>query len=300
MVQLKRTFPVHRGTVTCLSFDACGNVISGSTDKQLGRVDLEDETWNTWPTGHSRWITCLSLEEGSGIVVTGSLDGNVKLWRIPIGSGKPEIIQEFKAGGPVQALTINGGRALVGTRDGDLVSIPVSDESSTVDVIKVGDGGIGTLCAGEGGSDAYIGTFSGNIWHFDPIKPHPVKIQRFGSRGVTALEWIPGVGLLTGLDSGPILLWDFLAGSPKVVKRFRGFRSGCVSLACKTCTDGVPREFFASGLDGSVRLYDLSFEEPAAEVKLKKGFLTTLKYDPRRDILISGGNNTEVALWGLD
>eukprot|EP01102_Stenamoeba_stenopodia_P009035 TRINITY_DN2649_c1_g2_i1.p2 TRINITY_DN2649_c1_g2~~TRINITY_DN2649_c1_g2_i1.p2 ORF type:complete len:161 (-),score=11.53 TRINITY_DN2649_c1_g2_i1:364-801(-) len=79
------TFKPHKRAIRCLCELSSGLVVSGSIDKMLKVMDMENTTVLHTLTGHTKWIWQV-LELQDFTVASTSGDGTVRVWDISSGS----------------------------------------------------------------------------------------------------------------------------------------------------------------------------------------------------------------------
>ena len=98
------TFLGHHADITCLNLSFVRGLVTGSKDKLVRVYDLRDEEPQVSLRGHSSPITTVQMD--SWKVVSGALDGTLKVWDLRMGG----VLWETRASHPVRLSYFNTER----------------------------------------------------------------------------------------------------------------------------------------------------------------------------------------------
>lgn len=165
--------------------------------------------------GHTKKITCLSLDYGSGQLFTGSHDGTVRVWSCASG----ECTSTVQVGGEVDSMLIEAGFLCVGLRQaGGQGCVKIWNMATQQETLLEGHvGRIECLAAANGmlfsgGQDKSI-----RVWKVNPASgvfecAAVLQEAQDGHRSSVATLCASGPYLFSGDSEGTIKVWDLEAG----------------------------------------------------------------------------------------
>lgn len=96
-------------------------LISSGEDIHINLTDIETMKRKVTVTGHSDWVTSISICDNLKVFVSGSLDSSIKFW--DLNSGK--CLKTMPLGAPVWSAVFspNGEHIVVATQDGKITFV---------------------------------------------------------------------------------------------------------------------------------------------------------------------------------
>ena len=223
---LHRELKAHSAYISgCKFFHSNSQIVTASGDKSCRLWDVEGQKEiRTWEACHSRDISCLSLSvESKQIFLTGSFDGNCKLFDPRVGNN--EAISTFVTSFPgaevnCTSFTQEGNHFAAGYSDGkarifDLRTATDNQESfcalgeadiyQDIGAVAFSSSGRLLFAAGEGSEITVYDTFDTAQ---DGANMNPIQRLEGHSNRISCMELSPnGFGLLTGSWDHELRLW---------------------------------------------------------------------------------------------
>jgi len=210
--------------------------------------------------GHSKAVTAVAFDEGSGLLFTASKDGTVRLWSADSG----ECQSTVKIGGEVDILLLASGFLFIGmhgpdsSRGGDVGSVRVFNLSSNHEqAVPAHEGPV--LCLHgvneflfSGGQDCNIKAFKYNTDSqlFDPVGAL-TKEHNGHAHPVTAMASIAPTHLFSGDRHGNIKVWNLgAAGCTQTLEKAHD-----KSIMSMIVWQGV---LISGALDGTIKVWTQS------------------------------------------
>ncbi|MFO0811404.1 MAG: PQQ-binding-like beta-propeller repeat protein [Gemmataceae bacterium] len=242
-------------------------------------------------SARARDTVCLAFSPDGKTLLTGTRDGEVKLWptanltkTIPEAAPNGGPFATFTAGGrPVRAaaFTPNGKLALTAGDDG-IVRVWTVDGPSAPQPPR---GRPGTGRPDSAAANSFRGEVPGGE------EPAPKELVRKWDAqhgdGVTGIGLVSdGKVLLTAGRDGKARAWHFPGGVP--MRIFVGHKSGTVALAV---FPGGQR-FATAGQDGAVHLWDVDRPSPVATYRSEQP-MTSVAVSPDGKLVAAGGGGAD-------
>lgn len=225
--------------------------------------------------GHTKKVTCLALDQGSGQLFSGSHDGTVRVWSCITG----ECVSTVAVGGQVDCMLIEAGFLFVGIKNqnntGQIHAYNMATNAQTI--LEGHTGSINCLAAGgdmlfSGGQD-----FTIRVWKFNP------NTNTFDCAAILRTEHGGHAASVTALcASGPILfsgdvlgnvrIWDLTAGS---VRQTLDRAHADIDLPAITAMLVWEGHLITGGLDGRIKIWEPSpASDPTASIVSNKPVYT--------------------------
>ncbi|PAV14873.1 WD40 domain containing protein [Pyrrhoderma noxium] len=336
MYSPRETFPIatmrlrgHSGKVLVLTFNRSqyAFLASGSEDQSIIVWDvIRHEKKYATLRGHSGPITSLAFTGQGKILVSGSLDGTIRLWDITTS----EMLNMFSASGMSGVYSVAGydkRHVLSGSDDGiirmwdmehreippkkfvghmgKVISLSVDYtrgsfvSGSSDGTIRLWDkqrereiveGSVDVMAASPNGEYLVLGSFFGtvSVWRIETGEQ--VKGPLEHDYPVTSLSFSPdGSHFASGSIDGTVRIWD-LAGYP-----LRCSIEGQLVWAVCFSPDG---KYVASGSGNTIQVWDLESGELA--LKPFKGHsepIESICYSPDGNRIVSGSGDKTICIW---
>jgi WD40 repeat protein len=240
---------------------------------------------------HSDAVSCLSLDEGAGLLYSGSWDRTFKVWRVSDSRCLESVPAHDDAVNTVAAAGF-GGLVLTGSADGT-VKVWRREEAAggertrhvLVRVLREGDGAVTAVAACPEARAVYVGSSDGLVtcWQWGAEdggggEPRMVGVLAGHRMGVMCLA-VSGRVVVSGSADRTLCVWRRDGDDGGVYRHVRlavlAGHTGpvkCVAVAAdiEDCynVDGERRFVVYSGsLDGSVKVWRLSEDRPLEEPK---------------------------------
>ncbi|SMY26772.1 unnamed protein product [Zymoseptoria tritici ST99CH_1A5] len=216
--------------------------------------------------GHSARVeSCAFGGEGDGVLLTGGLDGTVKVWDLKGRDSRP-VMTLSDAGDAVGCIAVRGGEVFVGSVDGRVRVYDLAAGEAVVDCVAPGVG-VTSLSVMRGGEGYLAGTLGSELRLMD--RRSGGLLQRFGGEGFVNRELrcrsclAGGDGrVVSGSEDGSVWVWD--VGSGEVVERVwhkeegsaggggGGGKSASKDVVSVVAWNPVRRQWASAGGDGNV------------------------------------------------
>ncbi|KAJ2358050.1 hypothetical protein IWW50_001318 [Coemansia erecta] len=271
----------HTGPVTAVAVLNENYTINGS---RIGLSASWDKTVKVWPvdnpqntlavlTGHSDFVKCLAVHPTLPIVYTGSADKSIKYWRLPESTDNLEK--------RTASLEIAPFKTIKGQHTGQIYALCLDPVSASIlystgsdASVRAWDAQTGAAIPAEGGesSDWHIarGQHKTNIFDCKAtenslwtasadktaigwdIDTRTADLILEHSTTVTAVLPVPQVGVVvTGVRDGAIYIWRVSSGVPEIIREIHAHTDDV------SCLRVAGRVFYSSGLDGTLRKWDI-------------------------------------------
>uniref|UniRef100_A0A673MXC2 Angio-associated migratory cell protein-like n=1 Tax=Sinocyclocheilus rhinocerous TaxID=307959 RepID=A0A673MXC2_9TELE len=223
----------HKDSVTCAAF-SCDSKLVVSADMsgliKVWKVENKEEIWS-FEVGDLEW---LEWHPCAPVLLAGTADGNVWMWKIP--SGECKTFQGPSCQATSGKILPDGKRAIVGYEDGSLRLWDLK-QGNAVYVIKGHDGHQGALtsiaCNKEGtlaltgsvdGQAKLFNTSTGKVlcsFSNENIKQISLRHRCKHEVGVVHLQWEEASAVIYTCNlAGVVTLWD--ARSGVMMSEYRG------------------------------------------------------------------------------
>ncbi|KAJ2617040.1 hypothetical protein H4S08_000524 [Coemansia sp. RSA 1365] len=276
-----KTAVKHAGPVTSVAvlgaeYRAKGSRIamSASWDKVI-KVWAVDDPQRTLAvlTGHSDFVKCLVAHPTMPIIYSGSADKSIMFWRLPesaealLSKQKPLEITPFKVikgehTGQIYTLCLDSTTASTLYSAGSDASIRAWDSQTGAPLAAAGyDSDSWHIARGQHKTNIFDCKLTGNeLWTASAdkttvgwdLETRAADLILEHNTAVTAVLPIPQMGVVvTGVRDGAIYVWRISSGSPVIIREIHAHTDDV------TCLRAVGRVFYSSGLDETLRKWDI-------------------------------------------
>ncbi|KAJ2852276.1 hypothetical protein IWW36_000419 [Coemansia brasiliensis] len=275
--QLTKGAAKHTGPVTAVAllnrdYNGSQIALSASWDKSIKMwpVDNPQHTLAVF-SGHADFVKCLAVHPTLPLVYSGSADKSIMYWKLP-DSAEISAIRDTP-------LTIHPVKTVKGQHTGqiyalclDTVSADVlystgSDASirawnaQTGAAIRIDDMEEWCIPRGEHKTNIFDCKATENtLWTASAdktaigwdVESRVVDLILEHDASVNAVLPIPQAGIVaTGVHGGVICIWKVNSGSPRIIREIHAHTDDV------TCLQAAGRVFYSSGLDGTLRKWDI-------------------------------------------
>lgn len=270
----------HTDVCLCVATNGSGGnfIATGSKDQSVRIWDADSLECAAHLTGHTGAVNCVVFTKSQEMVVSGSEDGCVKIWRTR--GEKKKIIRSIIAHAKaVTALAISGNDRFIAS----------ASQDRTAKVFSLQDGALVATCSGHKGSvwsvdfsptEQVLATASRDgtvkLWNLSAPGAPCIRTLEGHDQSVMACRFLPnGLQVVSADASGVTRLWNVRNGE-----------SGLIAL-----TDG---QVIAAGTENAKAISD-DFSESESCAKI--WCLDLVQNQENRITVISGTNSGTINLW---
>lgn len=221
-----KTWDEHKQPVWATAFSPTEltTVMSASDDRTVRLWDLPSQkSTMTW-TGHTDYVRCGQFMPGqqSGMVVSGSYDGMVKLWD-PRASDRAAMT--FKHAAPVETVLPTASGTTVLAAADNQISVLDLVAGKPLEILRSHQKTVTSLCWASDGTRLVSGGLDGHVKIFETTGWNVVAGSKYPSP-VLSLCVVPSSNkedkhLVVGMQSGTLSIRTRLSGDAKVKERER-------------------------------------------------------------------------------
>ncbi|XP_060775044.1 angio-associated migratory cell protein isoform X2 [Neoarius graeffei] len=201
----------HKDSVTCATFSHDSKLVASGDMSGLikvWKVEAKEEIWS-FEVGDLEW---LQWHPCAPVLLAGTADGNMWMWKIP--SGECKTFQGPNCQATSGKILPDGKRAMVGYEDGTLRLWDLK-QGSAIHVIKGYDGHQGPLTSMECSKDGTLVLTGSTDGRAKLINTSTGKV------GIVHLQWEQASAVVATCNLGGVVtLWDARSGN--MVAEYRG------------------------------------------------------------------------------
>jgi WD40 repeat protein len=314
-----RALPGHQDWVWSLAFSPDGRRLATTgKDNNVLLWNLEAPNPAQNPQileGHTDWIYHLAFSPDGRWLATASKDGTARLWDLQAPDPQASSLELRGHQGEVYTLAFSPDGRWLATASKDskiyLWDLTAPDPAADPQVLAGHTNWVIALAFSPDGHLLASGSvdFDVRVWDLRSADPGAGSLILSGhSDYVKALAFSPdGHWLASGSDDSTARLWDLTSQDPAAGSQIlAGHKAPINALAFSP--DG---HWLATGsggralseLDNTVRLWDLTAPEPAANPRVLYGheeLITSLAFSPDAHWLASGSYDHTIRLWDLE
>ena len=241
-------------------------------------------------SGHENWVSSLAVTPDGSLLLSGSGDKTIRLWRLP-GAECAGVVQEHDSALTSLAITPDGSLLASGSDDDTILlwSLPGGESVATLQRHKHG---VNCLAITPNGSLLAAGSHGGTIRLWSLPSGKCVATLRGHEYGVRSLAVTPDGSLLaSGSDDNTIRLWRLPGGEHSAT--LPGHERWLLSLA--VTPDGSLLAS-ASG-DKTIRLWSLPGGQHVATLRGHEREVSSLAISPDGTLLASASADQTIRLW---
>ena len=265
-------------------------------------------------TGHTGQVTAVAagaLPDGTPVIISGGLDGTVRVWRLADGTPAGEPLTGHHSQAVVAAGTLPDGTPVIisGGTDGTVRVWRLADGTPAGEPLTGHDGTVWAAAAGvlpdgtpviiSGGGDGTVRVWrtAGGTPVGEPLRGHDGTVA-----AVTAGALPDGTPvIISGGWDGTVRVWRLAGGTP-VGEPLRGHDGPVAAVAAGVLPDGTPVIISGGDYDdGTVRVWRLSDGTPVGEpLTGHDGWVRAVAAGALPDgtpVIISGGHDHMVRVW---
>jgi WD40 repeat protein len=256
-------------------------------------------------TEHRAWVNCAAFLPGGKRILTASgglrvgkhlkedADRCMRLWDPMTG----QTLQHFAGLTFIVnclAITPDGSRVLVGSREGDVYLWDV-DTGKIVRRFETAMKMVTSLAVSPDGKQALSGSDDKFLRLWDMSNGRRANSLRGHNKGITCVLYSQdGQMALTGSMDRTVLLWDI--PNARVVRSFQGHTKPVLSLALSP-----DRRFFLSGSSGStIRMWDTDRGKIVRRFEGHTDQVHSLAISPNGKLALSGSTDGTARLWNIE
>ncbi|KAI1178513.1 hypothetical protein F4777DRAFT_100459 [Nemania sp. FL0916] len=278
------------GLVNSAIFSLNGQtLVISATLKGITRISIWNITTEQLEArfdGHHGWINVLALSPNETRLVSGSGDGNVRVWNVM--TGQTEVSISYSSSAKVVEFSQDESTIAIGLCDGTIHVETCQDTNS----IQVDGGVITQISLSQDGMKAAIMSRSENLYFWDIATGEMNCLQHFREIGAIAISldgrWVAS----TGLMNHSIRLWN--TTTCEAVVNFEGHRDIIYSLIFSP--DG--RRLASASDDKIIRIWEV--ETGQIERILNCPFTSALLFSPDGNKLASACDwDSEIWVWNI-
>lgn len=249
-------------------------------------------------SGHSDWVQALAISPDGQVLVSGSFDKTIKLWRLATGELMQTLSKHTKG---VLCLAISpDGKTLASGSFDETIMLWRLETGEAIDTLKGHTSSVRSLAISEDGQTLISGSFDETIklWRLETGEFLGNITKRAGQ--VSAIALSPdGQTLASGGSDGIISLrlLDTTEGDikPSPAITLTGNLSSICSLAISP--DG---EILAGGCaDGTIKLWELGTLELLNVLQGQAGPVMSVVFSLDAPTLLSGSSDGTIKIWHL-
>jgi serine/threonine protein kinase len=254
-------------------------------------LGLASETGPSQLRGHRGPVSGVAFAAGGQWLVTGSLDGTLKVWNPTTRA----LLRSFELGsGPASALAAEGRRAVLGHKDGT-VALWDLESGEKLASFKHSDTSIWSVTF-AGDADRFAA--ASRDWAvslYDAKSPAaPVHVFEGHENTVRTLAYsaISSVLASAGADR-TIRLWNATAYAPMRVYRAQTDFAAALALSA----DGGM--LASGGIDGAIRLWLTADDQPFRTLRGHGSRISALAFSPDSESIVSASTDGTLKIWSL-
>ncbi|MBF0429550.1 MAG: WD40 repeat domain-containing protein, partial [Magnetococcales bacterium] len=232
-----------------------------------------------------------------GFLVTGSTNGEVRLWSLITGETVRRFQGHTKAVNAL-AVTPDGIHLLTGCEDKS-IKIWKLEDGSLVRTIQSNNDPIKTLTLSPDGQKLATGGLDGAVRIWNVGNGSIIKEFKETEGPILALAWSPNGNLLaSGYENGTVRVKSISQGKNDVV--LTGHKGAVRGIAFRSDA-ALDTTFIATvGADQLVHLWSLPDGKPLKELEGHQKEINTVAFADNGRILLTGSNDQTVRFWQID
>jgi WD40 repeat protein len=291
--KLVRTFEGHKAAIGCIAISQDGEIIAAGSGSYTEVQGISDNTVMLWEVstgrlvttlvGHQKRVISVAFSPNSQRVVTGSLDGSVRVWS----ASRNQQIQSINAQGVHSVSFSPDGRTVVSTSYQDGVIFWDVDSGQPIKTIH--SSGAGRVSFTSDWHLMSFGTYPPEVWDVENGRKLK-ELQK--SDGQIESTVISDDGLfLAGVGFDTVSIWDVKTGT--ILKNFTGQPVFTTGVAFNSAGDKL-----AWGRGDKVYVWDMLNNRPLYTLEGHSTSVNEVAFSPDGQTLASC-SDAEVILWSL-